>query len=404
MFFRTTMKQTFLFVLVNLLLGLSLRVSSQCIPVNCLDKLPAYGGICDKKVSDGIIGRVYSGVTSFHITSTCVDLGMLDSALTGVGGKMLKLHSFQFSGLPSGLTASTNLNEYSAPANGCGALTGIPREAGLFRVRLAAKVDIRTWLVSSSCSGILYLDAKNQLFDGTFTMLILPDAGFTVADTVYCVQNPPVTLTPTGTPGGTFSGPGVSGNTFDPALAGPGTHMIRYEVSAQQGAAVEPSKNSSSIRIRVADLQTFFADGDGDGFGNPLLSVKNCSGPAGYVTNDLDCNDANASVNPRAVDIPGNGIDEDCSGSDGPPNALPDVLAGHQRWYPNPAEEFLVVESPFTLGNEFISIFSTSGVMMLEQPLSERITRLDIRDFPSGIYLIRISGTEGNNVYKMVKR
>ena len=35
----------------------------------------------------------------------------------------------------------------------------------------------------------------------------------------------------------------------------------------------------------------------------------------GY-TNDVDCNDSNAAINPGATDICGNGVDEDCSGSD----------------------------------------------------------------------------------------
>jgi len=44
----------------------------------------------------------------------------------------------------------------------------------------------------------------------------------------YCIDAASVTLT--GTPsGGTFSGTGISGNTFDPALAGEGTHTITYD-------------------------------------------------------------------------------------------------------------------------------------------------------------------------------
>ncbi len=58
---------------------------------------------------------------------------------------------------------------------------------------------------------------------------------------------------------------------------------------------------------------TYYRDADGDGYGDPLVFVKACSMPAGYVTTKRDCNDANAAIHPGAPDIC-DGIDNDCDG------------------------------------------------------------------------------------------
>lgn len=58
-------------------------------------------------------------------------------------------------------------------------------------------------------------------------------------------------------------------------------------------------------------VSTYFLDADGDGFGNPAASLLTCAAPAGYVTNNGDCLDSNASVNPTATEVC-NGIDDDC--------------------------------------------------------------------------------------------
>jgi PKD repeat protein len=64
--------------------------------------------------------------------------------------------------------------------------------------------------------------------DETIITVATPDATIEPVDTL-CVDSPPVTLTAHDL-GGVWSGPGVSGNTFDPSIAGPGDHVISYDL------------------------------------------------------------------------------------------------------------------------------------------------------------------------------
>lgn len=66
-------------------------------------------------------------------------------------------------------------------------------------------------------------------------------------------------------------------------------------------------------QIDEGTLLTFYADGDGDGFGNPNFSIQTCVIIPGYLTDSSDCDDNVNSINPAATEIC-NDIDDDCNG------------------------------------------------------------------------------------------
>ena len=69
----------------------------------------------------------------------------------------------------------------------------------------------------------------------TARILIVPYPDATITPVApMCANAPPVTLT-AHDPGGTWTGSGISGNLFDPSLAGPGTHTVRYEIVNADG-------------------------------------------------------------------------------------------------------------------------------------------------------------------------
>tara|TARA_R110001592_G_scaffold110878_3_gene307588 strand:- start:7042 stop:7812 length:771 start_codon:yes stop_codon:yes gene_type:complete len=77
----------------------------------------------------------------------------------------------------------------------------------------------------------------------------------------------------------------------------------------------------SGIAINSSILLSFryyYPDKDGDGFGGKWNVVYAPIKPEGYVTNNSDCNDtpgSGASIYPGAIEVPNDGIDQNCDGT-----------------------------------------------------------------------------------------
>ncbi len=59
---------------------------------------------------------------------------------------------------------------------------------------------------------------------------------------------------------------------------------------------------------------TWYADADGDGYGDPSVTTVGCDVPAGAVTNALDCDDRDDTAHPDAEEVCDE-VDNDCDGT-----------------------------------------------------------------------------------------
>ena len=99
-----------------------------------------------------------------------------------------------------------------------------------------------------------------------------------------------------------------------------------------------------TIDLADAGCTVTCIDNDGDGYGDP--GNPTCTHPG------FDCDDANPNVNPGMVEIPNNGIDDDCNASTPPWGTPASILLAEHKQTSDIANTF------------FLLIFSVGAVLV----------------------------------------
>lgn len=165
----------------------------------------------------------------------------------------------------------------------------------------AALSEVWIYLVQASDSSVFDSTLTSPEGDFVFSNVPYLDFFFMVGSPIITPETPPVLLAFEENP------------VFIKEVEIYGEVGVGGEIASTQVVLTPQLTSNTEIE---EELVFWYRDADGDGFGDANNAVKlNANAQqAGYVVNDADCDDTNASYNPSVVDVPGSGIDANCDG------------------------------------------------------------------------------------------
>ncbi|WP_274476154.1 T9SS type A sorting domain-containing protein [Mangrovimonas aestuarii] len=224
--------------------------------------------------------------------------------------------------------------------------------------------------------------------------------------------------------------------------------------AGQESAWNQTRKAILFSNITPNSANTYYADVDGDGFGDPETMIQSCVQPRLFVQDASDCNDGDPDVNANMEEIPDNGVDDDCNPDTPDYSGCPDgkvlichvtgngnsislcvsskALQGHLnhgdyigtcndsnarmaesakgdlqdiKVFPNPFSDEIYIQfsSQPQLRDVSISVLDVNGRMIVDQDFSgnQALVSLKLDNLKNGFYFIKVS--DASNGINMVK-
>ena len=135
----------------------------------------------------------------------------------------------------------------------------------------------------------------------------------------------------------------------------------------------------------------FYADMDGDSFGNPFIDTITCLDMLyGFVPDSSDCDDENAFVHPGATEFI-NGIDDNCNDLVDETTAI--LTTNHHSIdiYPNPAYNIFNIKFGSPVCGS-VAIYNNEGQLIyINNAINTTLFSLEVQSFPSGLYMIIVT-------------
>lgn len=160
--------------------------------------------------------------------------------------------------------------------------------------------------------------------------------------------------------------------------------------------------NDNTITIAETEV---FEDADGDGFGNANSSVIACDVFPGYVLDSTDCDDTDEDINPDATDALGDGIDDNCDGTDGN-LGLGELDNAAVAVFPNPGTTSVTVSLNGSWSATEIAILSVDGktVQTLKPVMVNGTATIATEGLQPSVYFIQVTDGARKAVVRWVKQ